>query len=165
MDFITRNISVDDVKKLQFFIGFKDAITEISQGELLFESNDHVVKAFSECVKESWLPLPSSTQHVEKKVKDKVFCGSTGKEDQKMSKLAMMRSVMLQDTTASVKESGQFKNRKRRNDEAREHICGKHYDTEVLTRTYHRLDELQTISEEEITHCRNVLRSDNHHKT
>ena len=44
-------------------------------------------------------------------------------------------------------------------------MCGKHHNAEALTGTYHRLDEIQTIGEEETTHCRNVLRSDNHCKT
>ena len=36
----------------------------------------------------------------------------------------MMRSVTLPEITAAVKKSDDFKNRKRRSDDAREHVCG-----------------------------------------
>ena len=76
----------------------------------------------------------------------------------------MMRSVMLSDITSSLKDSDQFKNRKRRNEDAREYIYGQQCNTEALTRTHCRLHELQTINDEEITHCKDILSTQNHCK-
>ena len=66
------------------------------------------------------MPLPSSAQLIESKVKDVVFCGSEGCDEDNISKFSMMCSVMLPDTTAAVKNNASFQNRKWWNDEARD---------------------------------------------
>ena len=111
-DFITCSVSLEDAKKQRFFLEFKEVAMLIAHGELSLESDSTVVQFFSEHVKQSWLPFPSSAQLVESKVKDSKFCTSIGKEEQNVSKFATMRSVMLHDVTAAIKESDSFKNRK-----------------------------------------------------
>ena len=76
----------------------------------------------------------------------------------------MMRSTLLPEVTAAVKESGSFKNRKRRRDDAREHACHQLRNKEVLARTCFSIDELGTIDKKELIHCKNILQISNHHK-
>ena len=95
-------------------------------------------------------------------MKDTDFCSSAGKEEQNASKLAMMRSAVLSDVATSAKDSEEFINRKRRNEDARECACGHRCNAEVLARTNRRLDELEIIDDKEIAHCRDALNSQNH---
>ena len=96
------------------------AVIELALGELLFESSDDQVIALKQCIKESFLLLLSSTQLVDSKSKETDFCVRTGREESKISNLDMIRSVALSQATSSIKESEDFKSRKRRNDEARD---------------------------------------------
>jgi hypothetical protein len=164
IQYITQYTSVTDIQSDTFITQFQSAIKKIAFGELLFDSIDSEVLELQEYVKESFLPLPSSTQLVESKVKDMDFCGSTGRDEGRISNLAMIRSVTLPQVTLAVKESEQFKSRKRKNDEARDYVYGQRYTSEVLTGTYARQEELSKIDVAEIEHCREVLSKKNHFK-
>ena len=87
----------------------------MSEGEKLFESCNPAVINLKKYVQESWVPLASATQLIESKVKDTSFCGSTGKEERKVSMLTMIRSVAIPEVTNAVKNNPDFKDRKRRN--------------------------------------------------
>ena len=83
----------------------------IAKGKSLFESNILAVQLFSKYVTESWLPLASSTQLVESKVKDTTFYALTGKKEQNISKLATMHSTILPYVTTAITESDLLKNK------------------------------------------------------
>jgi hypothetical protein len=55
-----------------------------------------------------------------------------------MSKLAMMRSVMLPDATDAAKESKSLRNRKYQNKEARDYAHSYQCNTEVLAKACSR---------------------------
>ena len=76
----------------------------------------------------------------------------------------MIHSVTLPETTTAVKKSDDFKNRKRRSDDAREYTCGQLCNEEALARTCRCVDELGTIDEKELIHCKSILRPNHHHK-
>ena len=76
----------------------------------------------------------------------------------------MVRSAVVPETTSSVKELDDFKNRKRKNSEAKYCIDG-HWCNEVtLTMTGERMEELGTADDKELDCCTNALKSSNHHE-
>ena len=70
----------------------------------------------------------------------------------------------MPEITTAVEESDDFNNRKIRNDDAREHARGQLHSKEVLTRTCRRVDELGTINEKDLIHCKNILQSNDYYK-
>ena len=88
--------------------------------------------ALQQHVKESFLPLPSSTKLAESNVKDTDFCGSTGQDE------IMIRSISLSQMTSTLKKSEEFKSKKKINDEVRDYTHGKRYTTKVLTGAFSR---------------------------
>jgi len=61
IQYITQYTLVTDIQSDTFITQFQSAIKKIAFGELLFDSIDSEVLELQEYVKESFLPLPSST--------------------------------------------------------------------------------------------------------
>ena len=76
----------------------------------------------------------------------------------------MTRSVLIPEATAATKDNGMFRNKKRLNEDAREHMHGSIHNSEVLTKTHGRQEELKNVDEKEILHCQHVLSIKNHYK-
>ena len=66
---------------------------------------------FKQVVSESWSPLPSATQLVERKSKFIAFCKSTGKGEANISTLDMIRSVTIPEVNNDIKEAPKLKKR------------------------------------------------------
>ena len=83
-------------------------------------SVDSDVMHFKERALETWLPVFSNAQGVESRIKDAVLCESTGRKEESTSPLTFMHSALLTKITFNAKNDDDFKNRKRRNVEAKE---------------------------------------------
>ena len=55
-------------------------------------------------------------------------------------------------------------NKKRRNEDARDCVCGSMRNAEVLTKTCGRQKELKNVDEKEVLHCQHALSVKNHCK-
>ena len=119
--------------------------------------------ALQSCVKENWIPLPSATQLVEFKVKDTTFCKSTGKSEWITSNLAMIRSLSIPMVLSAIKESEEFKNRMRRNDNAKDYFYAMKCNEQTLAANFDRRQELATISEAEIKCSKIILSKERHY--
>ena len=135
----------------------QSAINKLALGEFLFESSDDQVIPSQHYAKKSFLSLPFSTQLEDNKAKETDFCGSTGRDESKISNIVMIRSVVLSQVTSSVKESEDFKIRNRRHDEERGCACGQRHTIEALTVTCDQQRQLRSIYSSRITHCENFL--------
>ena len=87
------------------------------------------------------LPLPSATQLAESMVKNANFCKSTGKDEANTSNLAMIRSVNITSVNSAIKESDQFRNRKRRNEELPDYLHNQLRNAKALAETCSRKRE------------------------
>ena len=115
---------MSDSTSQELFTLHEKGTKKITNGEELFEPLHLDIKALKSCIQESLLPLPSATQLTESKVKDVAFCESTSHSASSASNLAMVRSSIVPNAVNAVKNDDGFKNIQRRNDKAREHVCG-----------------------------------------
>ena len=76
-----------------------------------------------------------------------------------------MRSITALQVTASVLENGSFKNRKEKNENAKDCADRNARDESALACNHERMDGLKTAPEEELQHCRKVLKVDPNHRT
>ena len=160
MTFIGNDYSLAEARKQCFFIQFQSAILKIADYLSLFDSDDDVL-SLKACVQESWLPLPSATQLAESMVKNANFCKSTGKDEANTSNLAMIRSVNITSVNSAIKESDQFRNRKRRNEELPDYLHNQMCNVKTLTETHSRKREGAHISNNEFNHCRKLMTKEN----
>ena len=161
---ITKNASLESIRSECFFEKHVSAIEGISEGENLFASSDPAVITFRKHVEINWLPLASTTQLVESKVKDTSFAKTAGKEEVNTSIMAIIRSVITPQVTATVKASDAFKNRTRTNENANDHIDGNVNNEAALTCNNDRMKELEDVSHRELDHCRKALHINEHYR-
>ena len=160
--YITKDASLIDIKQQTFFQKHSSAVAKIAEGCSLFDTDDLEVLSLQQYVKENWIPLPSATQLVESKVKDTSFYKSTGKSEWNTSNIAMIRSLIIPTVSSAIKESESFKNRVRRNEDAKDFLHNQQYNTEVLMANFNRQAELKTIPDQSIEYSKMIL-SKNHH--
>ena len=159
---IAKNASSENIKSEHFFDTHMSAIEEIPEGENLFTSSDPAAISFRKCIEINWLPLALTTQLVESKVKDASFVKTTGKEEANASMMAVMRSVITPQATATAKSSDAFENRTGTNENAKDHAGGNVKNEAVLTCNDDRMKELDDMSHGELNHCRKVLNIHEH---
>ena len=73
-------------------------------------------------IKYHLIPLLLATQLVESKVKNTSFCKSAGKSEWNTSSIAMAQLLSIPMVALAIKESDRFKNRVRRNVEAKDFL-------------------------------------------
>ena len=100
------------IKLDSFFAQFRLEINKLALGKFLFDSSDVKIIESQYNVKQSFLPLPSSAQHAESKVKDTDFCGITSWDEIKISNLSMILSVALSKMTYAAKERNEFNSKR-----------------------------------------------------
>ena len=62
----------------------------------------------------------------------------------------MIQSVVVQEITKAVKDNEEFKNRKRKNEQAKDFLYGRVYNKEFLTLVHSRHEEIKNIPPVEI---------------
>jgi len=164
INFITKDASLVNIQNQYFFITHRSAILKLAHGDSLFLSDDRDIAILRKYVQENWLPLPSATQLVESKVKDTSFCKSTGKSEGNTSNLAMIRSVHVSQVASSLKNNPEFKNRKRKNENAKDFLHGQQYNVELLTNTFDRRSELALVSEGDKQYSKDIMDQKHHYK-
>ena len=95
-------------------------------------------------------------------VKNANFCKLTGKNEGNASTLVMARLVTLLEVTSSDKESNEFKNRKRRNENDSDYTCNHTCNVKIITSACSRSKEILKLSSHEISYCKTVTSNDNH---
>ena len=75
-----------------------------------------------------------------------------------------MRSVTTSQVASNLKNNPDFKNRKRKNDIAKDFLHGQQHDVEVLTRAFERRKELILVAYADKEQSRQILKKDNHYK-
>ena len=128
-------------------------MNKIADGESLFESSDKDVLLLREHAQESWLPLASATQLAESKAKDAARCGAAGKEEGNASSLAMVRPIIIPEAKSMIKESDEFKNRKRKNVDAKDWIDGLRRNEATLASDHNAMADAKDANEEELNRC------------
>ena len=93
--------------------------------------------------------LLSVTKLVESKVKDTSFYKSTRKSEGNIFNLAMICSAHISQVVLSLKNNHNFKNRKRKNENAKDFSHGQQYNIQVLTNAFNQRTELTFVSEDE----------------
>ena len=106
--FITKDASIDNIKSQYFFIELNFTIHKLVSSEDLFAPNNNDVSKLAIYAKELWLPSPSSVQLAKSKAKDTVFYDSKGRDEDNISKIPMMHSLILSDITTVVKKDDSF---------------------------------------------------------
>lgn len=131
MSHASSKADLDEIKKQPFFSACSFAISKLSDGASSFDSDNSDAISFKLRAQENWMPLPSATHLVGSKVKDAAFCKSTGKSKQSASNLAMTHSLAILMASSAKKESDDFKNRVRRNNDAKGHLYGMQHDEQL----------------------------------
>ena len=160
--YATKDASLNDLKEQIFFAKCSTAIAKIAQGSSSFDADDDNALDLQQHVKLHWIPLPSATQLVELKAKDASFCKSTGKSEWSASNIAMMRSLSILMVASAIKESDRFKNRVRRNEEAKDFLRNQPHNAEALAANFCRINELNVVPVEDIE-CSKIALSKNNH--
>ena len=97
-------MSLSNVKSELRFLLHNDAIEKVAASAQIFDSIDNDVASLRLCMQQSWLPLASSTQLVESKVKDSSTFKVTGRSEDNSFTMAMSRSVAMTQAHTSIKE-------------------------------------------------------------
>ena len=97
------------------------------------------------------------------KEKDTSFCKQTGKNESNTSAVAMIRSLTIPMVTSAIKESEEYRNRKRRNEEAKDYLHSQWYNAQVLTSNFNRRTELKDVTEAEFIYAKTVLSEHEHY--
>ena len=74
----------------------------------------------------------------------------------------MIRSLTAPSVSSAIKESDEFKNRVRKNNEAKDFLHNQIRGAEVLAGTFNRCNELLTVPKEEIQHSKMTLSNEQH---
>ena len=131
---------------------------------MIFDSNDRDASMFRKNAQEWWLPLASSIQLVESKIKDTAHYKAAGINEEHISNLAIVRLLVIPEATLYVKESDEFENRKRKNAEAKECIDRNCDDNATLVCNCKKMKDVSLIDEEEVKHFSRMLKDSNFHK-
>ena len=102
---------------------------------------------------------------MESKVKDTTFCKSTGKSEWNTSNLAMIRSLTIPMASSAIKESDDFKNRVRRNNDAKDYLHNMKYNQQILTSNFERRDELTRVPRSDIEYSKMILSKESYYHT
>ena len=137
---------MNEIKKLPFFSTYSSAISKLSHGASLFNSNNSDIILFKLHAQENWIHLLLIIQLVESKVKDSTFYKLTSKSDWNISNLIIICSLTIPIASSAIKEYDNFKNRVRRNNNAKDYLHNMKYNEQILIFNFEQWHKLTRVS-------------------